>query len=173
MIILGRVSAPFGVYGWVKVHAFGGDPRALAGMTRWWLGRDPNVGEGFVAVNLLDSREHGSMLIARLGGVVDRSAAAALKGMYVGAPRQALPEPREDEFYLGDLIGLAIVNEQGGTLGTVSGLIESGAHDVLVVQDGGSGGHAGKERLLPFVANVIRQVDLAAGVIRVDWGADW
>lgn len=173
MIVLGRVSAPYGLQGWVKVHAFGDDPLALAEMSKWWLGLDPDSSEGWKVVELQDSREQGSALFARLEGVGDRTAAEALKGMYVGAPREALPVPAEDEFYWGDLIGLAVVTEDGESLGKVSGLIESGAHDVLVVRDEQNGMEAGKERLLPFVAKVIRRVDVAGGVIRVDWDADW
>ena len=169
MIVLGRVSAPFGIHGWVKVHAFGGDPHAFAAMPRWWLARDPDSSDGWRAVDLQDSREQGGALIARLEGVDDRTAAVALKGMYIGAPRGALPAPAEDEFYWGDRIGWAVVTEQGELLGKVSGLIESGAHDVLVVRDE----RGGKERLLPFVATVILQVEVVKGEIRVEWGADW
>lgn len=169
--MLGRIAAPFGVQGWVKVHVFGDDRQALAAMPQWWLGRDPDSSEAWTAVAVQASREQGAALVARLQHVVDRSAAAALKGMYVGAPREALPAPAEDEFYWGELIGLAVVTGHGETLGKVSGLIESGAHDVLVVRDQENA--AGQERLLPFVAAVIRQVDVAGGVIRVDWGADW
>ena len=173
MIVLGRVSAPFGIQGWVKVHAFGNDPHALARMPQWWLGRDPDSSEGWLAVDLQGSREQRGSLVVRLEGVADRTAAVALKGMYVGAPREALPAPAEDEFYWGDLIGLAVVTEQGQCFGRVSGLVESGAHDVLVVREEQNGEQAGKQRLLPFVARVILQVDMARGVIHVDWGADW
>lgn len=173
MIVLGRVSAPFGIQGWVKVHAFGSDQHALASMPRWWLGCDPDSSDGWRAADLQDSREQGGALIVRLEGIDDRTAAVALKGMYICAPREALAEPAEDEFYWGDLIGLAVVTEQGEPLGMVEGLIESAAHDVLVVRETQDGSPAGKERLLPFVGKVIRQVDVAGGVIRVDWGADW
>lgn len=173
MIVLGRVSAPYGVQGWVKVQAFGDDSQVLAGVPRWWLGRDPDDGQGWRLVELLDRRQQGGVLIARLEGIADRTAAKALEGLYVGAPREELPAPRDDEFYWGDLIGLSVVTEHGDSLGTVTGLIESGAHEVLVVRVEQSGAASDRERLLPFVANVIRQVDLAAGVICVDWGADW
>lgn len=169
MIVLGRISAPFGIQGWVKVHVFGDDPQSLAGIPQWWLSRDADSGEGWNTVQLQESREQGGALVVRLQGVADRTAALALKGMYIGAPREVLPAPAVDEFYWGDLIGLAVINEHGELLGKVSRLIESGAHDVLVVQDEQIGG----ERLLPFVAAVIRQVDLAGGAIRVDWSADW
>lgn len=174
MVVLGRITAPYGIQGWVKVHVFGDDPPALAAMPQWWLGRDPETQDGWKAVELLDCREQSGAIVVRLAGVADRNAAEALKGCYVGAPREALPATAEDEYYWGDLIGLAVVNEQGQALGKVSALLESGAHDVLVVRDGDAMPE-GKtsERLLPFVASVVRKVDVADGVILVDWGADW
>jgi 16S rRNA processing protein RimM len=91
-----------------------------------------------------------------------------MKGFFVGAPREALPETEEDEYYWADLIGLEVVNAAGEQLGKVAGLIETGASDVLrVVADDGS------ERLLPFVAAVVVVVEKEAGLIRVEWGSDW
>lgn len=169
MIVLGRVSAPYGIQGWVKVHVFGTDPLALTGLPQWWLGDDPDSSESWQTAGLQDSREQGGALVALLEGVADRTAALRLKGKYVGAPREVLPPPAQDEFYWGDLLGLAVLNEDDEKLGEVSGLIESAAHDVLVVRDD----QRGVERLLPFVAEVIRRVDMAGGTIRVAWGADW
>jgi len=79
-----------------------------------------------------------------------------------------LPVPAEDEYYWADLVGLAVVNGAGEALGKVAGLIETGANDVLRVL-----GDDGVERLLPFVDAVVLDVDREAGVIRVEWGADW
>jgi 16S rRNA processing protein RimM len=78
-----------------------------------------------------------------------------------------LPAIEDNEYYWADLIGLAVMNRAGDVLGTVAGLLETGANDVLVVRDGEI------ERLLPMVATVIDSIDLAARVIRVDWGRDW
>ena len=169
MIVLGRVSAPYGIQGWVKVHVFGSDPLALTGLPQWWLGDDPDSSESWQAAAVRDSREQGGTLLALLEGVADRTAALRLKGKYVGAPREVQPPPAQDEFYWGDLVGLAVFNESGEKLGEVSGLIESAAHDVLVVRDD----QRGVERLMPFVAAVIRRVDMVGRTIRVAWGADW
>jgi 16S rRNA processing protein RimM len=169
MIVLGRVSAPYGIQGWVKVHVFGSDPLALTGLQQWWLGDDPDSSESWQAAAVRDSREQGGTLLALLEGVADRTAALGLKGKYIGAPREVLPPPAQDEFYWGDLVGLAVFNESGEKLGEVSGLIESATHDVLVVRDD----QRGVERLMPFVAAVIRRVDMVGRTIRVAWGADW
>jgi len=167
MIVLGRITAPFGVKGWVNLHTFGDDPASWLRMKEWWLGGDAAASE-WQAWRIADLKPHGKGWVAHFEGCDDRSAAERLEGMYVGAPRQALPEPDADEYYWSDLVGLAVANGQGEALGRVQRLIETGANTVLVVEDGD-----GAERLLPFVAAVVKKVDVPAGRIEVDWGKDW
>lgn len=164
-MVLGRLSDPYGIRGWLRLHPFGDDPARWAEMPVWWIGRE---GEAWQEVRLLQLREHGDGLVVQLEGIQDRTQAESYKGWLVGAPRAALPPTDEDEFYWADLIGLRVVNLAGEALGTVAGLIETGANDVLQV-------HAadGEERLLPFVDAVVRRVDRAAGLIEVDWERDW
>jgi 16S rRNA processing protein RimM len=166
MIVLGRVVAPYGVHGWVKVRPFGDDPDTWGGMPQWWLAPEaessnwqPFVVEGF--------RRHGAHWVAKLGGIDDRNGAESIDGRFVAAPREALPVTDRNEYYWNDLIGLAVVNEQGESLGKVDSLLETGAHQVLVVRDGEV------ERLLPFVGEVVKDVDVAGGCIRVAWDLDW
>ena len=78
-----------------------------------------------------------------------------------------LPKPAEHEFYQADLIGLEVVNREGVRLGRVAGFFDGGAHEVMRVD------HEGGQRLLPVAGEVIRRVDLDAGTVEVDWGADW
>ena len=168
MVVLGRIVAPFGIQGWVRVHPFADDPTEWAAIPQWWLATDPQTDlEQWRTVRISAARMHGDGLIAKLDGVDDRNGSEALTGLYVGAPRDAMPVPAQDEYYWSDLIGLEVLNLQGVSLGRVSGLIETGSNDVLKVQDGD------KERLLPFVAAVVREVRVDAGRICVDWGADW
>ena len=82
-----------------------------------------------------------------------------------------MPKPAEGEYYWGDLVGLAVENEAGEALGTVKGLVSTGAHDVLQLQEGE--GEGSVERLIPFVAAYVLDVDLAARRIRVSWEKDW
>ena len=125
----------------------------------------PRPNEGSKVVFLVN-RVQGRTLVARLEGHDDRDAAAALRGTSVAVPRAALPRTQSGEYYWADLIGLAVVNGSAQGLGRITGVLQTGANDVLVV--------AGeRERLIPFIAEVIRDVDLAAGVLRVEWGADY
>jgi 16S rRNA processing protein RimM len=158
---MGRVGAPHGVKGWVKVLA--DSSPALARHARWWIGADGKWEE----VDVADTALHGATLVARLAGCEDRDAAAQLRGRDVALPREMLPATGPGEYYWTDLIGLEVVNADGASLGTVTGLFSNGAHDVMRVSEGKC------ERLLPFVATVIRGVDLAGGRIDVEWGADW
>ena len=159
---MGRISAPFGVKGWVKVQPNTAAPRNLLSYRTWWVG----AGGGWQEMAVAEARVQGRGVVARLEGCDDRDAAGALRGMIVAVPRAALPGTRSDEYYWADLIGLAVVNESAQALGQITGILQTGANDVLVV--GGD-----RERLIPFIAEVIQDVDMGAGVMRVKWGADY
>jgi 16S rRNA processing protein RimM len=166
LIVMGRIAAPFGVRGWVKVQLFAPEGHGLLEQPVWFLRQREAQGE-FNAVTVIEAAQHGKVLIAQLEGLGDRDAAAAATGTEIAMPRSALPARETDEYYWSELIGLPVVNREHEALGTVSGLLETGVHDVLVVKDGKT------ERLLPMVAAVIDEVDLDAAEIRVDWGRDW
>lgn len=169
MIVLGRILAPYGVKGWVKVRTFGDDPESWKRMSRWWLGPDPE-GEQWRELWLDGFKAHAGGWVAKFMGLEDRGAAESLGGMFVAAPREELPKTDADEYYWTDLIGLAVVNESGDALGRVASLIETGANQVLVVEREGD---KPARRLLPFVTQVIKAVDVPGGKITVAWQADW
>ncbi len=166
MVVLGKITDPYGVRGWVRIHPFGDDPASWAQMPVWWLGSEKQT--DWRETRPKACRPHGKDLICQFEGVDDRSAAQCLKGMLVGAPREALPATQRNEFYWADLIGLEVVNSAGDVLGRVEELIETGAHTVLRLVSAD-----GKERLLPFVASVVLEVEKEKGFIRVEWGSDW
>jgi len=144
------------VRGWMKVA---GDRALLAALPAWWLdGREQRVES---------TKMHSTWLLVKLQGVDTREQAQALKGKTVSAPRAALPEPEQGVYYWADLVGLEVVNTQGLVLGVVKGMFSSGAQDVIELQG------AQRTQLLPWVSAVVRRVDLEAGRVEVDWGADW
>ena len=159
---MGRISAPYGIKGWVRIQPNTAAPRNLLSYRSWWVGSDGDWREAAVA----EAKVHDRAVVARLEGCGDRDAAAALRGKWVAVPRAALPAARDGEYYWADLIGLRVANTAGQELGRVAGMLQTGANDVLVV--------AGeRERLIPFIAEVIREVDPAGGFVRVEWGADY
>lgn len=168
MIVLGRIVAPFGIQGWVKINPYGDDPLAWADMPQWWIAQDADApADAWKPVSLRGCKEHGGGLIAVFESHQDRNLAESLKGWFVGAPRDALPATGENEYYWADLTGLSVENLAGEQLGKVAGLLSTGAHDVLQVVDGDT------ERLIPFVAAYALDVDLEQRLIRVDWQKDW
>ena len=159
---MGRISAPFGVKGWLKVQPNTAAARNLLAYKTWWVESDGDWRKIAVA----EARVHGRAVVVKLEGCDDRDAASAWRGKLVAVPRAELPGAKSGEYYWTDLIGLAVVNESAQALGRITGILQTGANDVLVV--------AGeRERLIPFIADVIRHVDLDAGVMRVEWGADY
>lgn len=165
IVILGRLAEPYGIQGWLRLHPFGDDPLVWAEMPVWWIARE---GEAWRECKLKSLKAHANGFVVLLDGVPDRTAAEAMKGILVGAPKASLPKTDADEFYWGDLVGLEVINSADEHLGKVAGLIETGAHAVLRVAAEGQA-----ERLLPFVAAVVLSVDKEAGLIRVEWGSDW
>ena len=158
-VILGRIVGLFGVKGWIKVYSYTEPREAVLNYREWLLRRDGD----WQRVELAEGKRHGKAVIARLAGTADRDAAAQWLGSDIGVDRDALPDPGNGHYYWADLEGLTVVHKDGSELGKVACLMATGANDVLVV-DGAV------ERLIPFVpGTVILDVDLAAGVIRVDW----
>ncbi len=159
---MGRIAAPFGIKGWVKVQSFTDDPATLMAFASWRIGR----GEQHTHYGVETIQEHSNTLVAKLAGIDDRDAAYALRGQEISVARSSLPLPADDEFFWSDLIGLTAVNREGIELGKVDSLMETGAHDLLVVK-------GKREYLIPFMAQFVGVVDIAAGRIEVDWGEDY
>jgi len=161
-VVLGRVTGLFGVKGWVKVYSYTEPREAVLDYKRWLLGSN----DGWQPASVAEGQRHGKAIIARLDGFEDRDQAAALIGKDIGVPRDEMPDAGEDRYYWSDLVGLHVVHRDGRELGRVDRLLETGADDVMVVT-------GEQERLIPFVMDkVVLDVDLAAGVIRVDWEWD-
>lgn len=188
-----RVLGAWGVKGAIRLHPYSSDPQALFSSRRWFVlgpavpassGGDVPTGPRPATAALpvyptvlrvSDARAQGGDVVATVREIQDRDAAQALKGARIFVSRASFPTPQTDEFYWVDLIGLAVVNREGVTLGVVDSLFETGANAVMRVrsQAPDSVSPAGRERLVPFVAAHVDRVDLAARQILVDWDADF
>lgn len=160
---MGRLGAPYGVKGWLKVHSYTSPPENILRYGPWWV----RLGGEWTELRPRDGRPHGKGLVAQIEGYEDREAVRSLVGAEIAVDRSQLEEAGEGSYYWADLIGLRVVNREGHELGRVDHLIETGVHDVLVVK----GEH---ECLVPFVpGHYVDEVDLAAGRIVVDWQQDY
>ena len=159
---MGRIAAPFGVKGWLKVQPLTAAAKNLLTYSTWWVGG----GDDWQELTVSEAKAQGRTVVARFEGCEDRDAAAQFRGKEIAVPRARFPKAQPNEYYWADLIGLEVVNGAGWTFGQVIRILETGSNDVLVVQ-------GERERLIPFIADVIGNVDLEAGVIRVNWDADY
>lgn len=160
---MGRVSGVYGVRGWLRVRSDCEPVEQLLSYTPWQM----KTATGWQNHVLEDGKVHGHGLVAKLANIDDREQARALVGIDIAVDRSQLPALAEDEFYWNDLIGLGVVTRDGEQLGRVSGLMQTGTNDVLVVS-------GDRERLIPFIREqVILVVDAQAGRIEVDWDPDF
>jgi 16S rRNA processing protein RimM len=163
---MGRIMAPHGVRGWVKVRPLSETPAALLDYKKWWVRDAPDA--TWRETRQTAGRMHSGVLLVALEGVATREQALLLRGADVGVSRTALPKTKKDEIYWVDLEGLDVVNRQGVTLGKVAEVLAHGAHPLLRVS-----GATGPERLIPYVPAIVLRVDLDARRIDVDWGEDF
>ena len=184
VVPVGTIGRAHGVRGQVRIRSDMDPPEDLLRHDTWLVER----AGAWRPVAVRSARPHGNVLVAHLEGVEDRDAAAELAGTRVGLPRGALPTLDDGQYYWVDLIGLEVLGEGGESLGVVRKMIETGANDVMVVGPGsdadgsptpcggrgGTGGGTGAtERIIPFVTGeVVREVDLDAGHVRVSWPVD-
>jgi len=162
LVIMGRIVAPYGVLGWLKVIP---DTELIDGLfdyKRWWVGK----GKDWREVKVNAGKVHNDVLLVKLEGVNDREAALACKGQQIAVPRDALPTLAEDEVYWSDLIGLIVRNQQDIEFGKIVDVFETGANDVIVVQ-------GDIERLIPYTAQTVIDVNVAQQSMLVDWDKDY
>lgn len=163
-VLVGRIVGVHGVHGAVKIESFTVPRVAVFDYSPWLLERGS---EQYEEVSGARGHVQGKGMVAMLPGVDDRDAAAARIGARIWIPRAALPE-LADGFYQTDLEGLQVVNLEGDDLGRVSHLVDTGANAVMVTRDA-----TGRERLIPYVVDAyVKNIDLDAGSITVDWHKD-
>jgi len=153
-VAIGRVGAPWGVRGAVKVVPLA-DSREL-----FAPGRGVTVsGQRRV---IAGARWQKGMVYLRLSGTDDRESAEALRGRLLAVEESELPPLPEGHYYRFQLIGLAVICTDGEELGRVTDVLSTGANDVYVVR-----GDRG-ELLLPATDEVVREIDLEGGRMLVE-----
>jgi 16S rRNA processing protein RimM len=156
------VGAPWGVKGWIHVDSYTDPPDGILEYRQWTL----RLGSGErITRELVEGRPHSDRLVARLEGIEDRDRAAALNGAVIEVERAELPPTGEREYYQADLLGLVVRNLEGPELGRVGYFVDTPTGPMMVVK-------GEREYWIPAVPKHLRKVDLAAGLILVDWSLD-
>jgi len=155
-LVVGRIVAPWGVRGEVKVTLETDFPERFERLKRVYLG------EKATSFVLERSRLHKGHALLKLGGCDDRDAAEKFRGQLVQIPIEEAMPLGEDEYYVYQIVGLDVWTTEGEHLGRVSEVLFTGANDVYVVH-----GEKG-EILIPAVEGVVLEVDLAGGRLTVE-----
>ena len=157
VVCLGEITGAHGVQGWIKLHSYTEPRTNVFDYPVWRL----EYAQKSWDVTVEAGQESGKRLLAKLAGIDDRDAAAALTGARIGVLRANLPPLEPGEYYWTDLEGLSVRSESGVDLGRVERMQATGANDVMVLEG---------ERMIPFVlGETVVQVDLDAGEIVVRW----
>lgn len=173
LVVVGRITAVYGVKGWVKIHSYTEPMDNILGFRSWYLQRNGR----WQAVALAEVKRHQKGLIALLEGVDDREEARSYCQCDIAVSAGEMPALEEGEFYWHQLEGLRVytaVDTQPETLlGAVHHMLETGANDVMVVRPCG-GSIDDRERLVPWLPDtVVKRVDRKAGAIYVDWDSEF
>lgn len=154
-ILIGEIATAHGIKGFVKVKCFADDPGLLQNGPLF-------TGEsGDAVLSLTLKNPMKDFWLGAVEGIDDRNAAETLRGTKLYIDRAALPAPEDGEYYYEDLKGLKAVDEDGANVGTVIGVANFGAGDLLDIRpaDGGDSFY------LPFQGDAVQNVDLAGQTI--------
>jgi len=191
-IEIGRITDAWGIKGWFKVLPHSASPEALFSSKRWFLlppdrpmkpkratdgvasKAEPTAWTEPLLLSIKEAKDHSDTVVACAQGVDDRNAAESLRGARIFVARSSFPTAADGEYYWVDLIGLHVVNREGVDLGHVKDLMSTGPQTVLVIEavPEAEGGKP-VERMIPFVANFVDDVDLPGKRITVDWQPDY
>ncbi|MBX9615816.1 MAG: ribosome maturation factor RimM [Caulobacteraceae bacterium] len=153
LILVGHVAGGFGVKGEVKITAYTADPLALTAY-------GPLLrADGSPGLTLIQTRATKDGVVGRAKEIATKEEADALRNLKLYVPRDAFPEPEEDEFYLADLVGVEARDPDGVVLGTVRAVQNFGADDMLEIAPAAGG----PTWFLPFTRACVPDLHLADG----------
>ena len=162
MVCIGRISGAHGMQGEVKAAVLTDSPAHYEKLGEVLV----DAARGLKTYGLEDSRMAGGQWVLKLRGVATREAAEALKGAELLVAAEHIAPPKEDEYYTADLIGCSVVTVGGVEVGSVSGVLDTGAQPLLQVKPSGHG--RGPEMLVPLTEDIVKEVQLDRRTIRID-----
>jgi len=157
---IGRIVGMHGLNGELRVELHTDFPERFAPGETVWLG------EALTAKTIQTAREHKGMILLALDDVTSRDEAEALRDEWLFIPEDAAMELPEGEYWVHDIIGLAVVDEAGQPLGQVTDILQTGANDVYIITPA-AGVNRDKELLIPAIAEVVQNVDLSSGTMTI------
>ena len=158
MLRVGVITTTHGVRGEVKVYPTTDDAERFLELEEIWL----DTGKKRLPLKIQNVKFFKNMVILKFEGYDDINAVQAWRQKDLLVTREQAVELQEDEYFIGDLIGLHVEDEEGNALGVLRDVLETGANDVYLVSRPGE-----KDLMLPAIKDCIREVDLESGIMRV------
>ena len=167
----GKIGGCYGVKGWVKIRSFTDPQENLLDYENLFIKNDNAI----EPLTFDRGCIHGKGLIAHIDGVDDRERADQFRGKEILLDVSSLPELEEGDYYWRQLIGLQVwclCSDRLLLIGILDHLLDTGANDVLVVTPC-EGSVDLVERLIPYkLGDIVKRIDLVAGVMEIDWFLD-
>ncbi|MEE8059803.1 MAG: ribosome maturation factor RimM [Pseudomonadales bacterium] len=172
-VVIGKITTVYGVKGWVKIHSYTEPMENILGYQPLYLERNGQ----WEPLAFEAAKPHGKGLVALIVGVTDREQAQCYNQCNIAIPAAELPALEEEEVYWYQLEGLEVYttgpDQKELLLGKVHQMMETGANAVLVVRKS-PGSIDKRERLIPWLPQqVVKDVDIEGGLIRVAWDAEF
>jgi 16S rRNA processing protein RimM len=158
LLEIGEVVRPHGLKGRIKAKSFLVSSGTIHRLDEVFMRRS---NEPVVRFRIKTLQAERKILFMELEGVGDADAAARLVGCKILIFKDKLEKLPDDEYYWHELLGLQVVTEAGQDLGRIVSIIPAGSHDIYVCASDE------RELMLPAIGEVIRKIDMDAGVMVV------
>jgi len=167
-VVVGRIGKPHGIKGEVTVELRTDEPdRRFADgaelTTQTPQGTAPHGPNRPRSLTVRSTRWHQSRLLVTFEEVADRNVAEAVRGLLLAVEVDPDEKPEDpEEFYDHQLVGLRVVTSDGAEVGELAEIVHGSAQDLLSVK-----APDGREILVPFVSELVPEVDVAGGRVVV------
>lgn len=158
LLQVGGIANTHGIKGEVKIFPMTDDPQRFLELDKVFL----DTGKGYLELELEQVRFFKQFVIVKFKGIDNINDIEKYKGKGLWITREQAVACEEDEYFVADLIGLKVVDEQDAELGKIRDVISTGANDVYVIEM-----NDGRELLLPAIKQCILHVDMQKGYLKV------
>ncbi|AFA41350.1 16S rRNA processing protein [Wigglesworthia glossinidia endosymbiont of Glossina morsitans morsitans (Yale colony)] len=170
LISIGKIGAPFGIKGWVKVISYTEKSQNIFKYQPWIF----KINNIYQKCYVTSWKTYYKKFIAKIEAINNRCAASSITNLNVMLFQKQLNKLKNNEYYLHEIIGLQVLNTKNFNLGKVVNFLRSSHHDILVIRSQKKNHLRFKEYLIPFVYEVfIKKIDKNSKIIRVDWNSNF
>ena len=148
---IGQIVNTFGIKGFVKVNPFTDDMQRFGELNYVFVVRNKEL----LKMQIEEVKYHKNVVLVKFKGVEDINMAEQYKGCYIRIKREDARKLPKDTYFIADLIGVSVFDENDNFLGKVNDIYNNKVHDIYVIKD-----DLGKQILLPSTKEVIKQIDV-------------